>query len=193
MCLAQVFYVLSVFTCLPTTSPCFSMEFDSLHISSLSAALNVCLLFFHPDLTPDCSLNWILILPLSFYCFFVSLLHTEKRIWKQVRLYSHLTVNCGREPEHRAQIFSITGLSAVLYFYIFPHMWYVFKYLSSPNSNFPGPFLRKLPLIHVGIVPLTVVGIVSGVSSTDVTSGAKHSSPFAWGQRCQLGTEKKSA
>lgn len=192
MCLAQVFHVLSVFTCLPTTSPCFSREFDSLHISSLSAALNVCLLFFHPALTPNCSLNSILILPLSFYCFFVSLLHTQKHVWKQVRLYSHLT-DLWEETRAPSTDFLHHWSLCCSLFLDFPYTWYVFKYLSSPNSNFPGPFLRKLPLIHVGIVPLTVVGIASGVSSTDVTSGAKLSSPFAWGQRCQLGTERKSA
>lgn len=69
----------------------------------------------------------------------------------------------------------------------------VLKYLSSPNSNFPGPFLRKLPLIHVGIVPLTAVGMASGVSSAEVTRAAKLSSPLACGQRCQLGTERKLA
>lgn len=81
----------------------------------------------------------------------------------------------------------------IVYFYIFPYVLCIFKYLSSPNSNFPGPFLRKLPLIHVGIVPLIAVGIASGVSSTEVTRAAKLSSPLACGQRCQLGTEKKLA
>lgn len=64
------------------------------------------------------------------------------------------------------------------------------KYLSFPNSNFPGPFLRKLPLIHVGIVPVIVVGMGSGVSSTERTKGAIVSSPLAFGHRCQLGTER---
>lgn len=70
-------------------------------------------------------------------------------------------------------------------------VWCVFKYLSSPNSNFPGPFLRKLPLIHVGIAPLMAVGIGWGVSSPEVTRAAKLSSPLACGQRCQLGTTRK--
>lgn len=65
-----------------------------------------------------------------------------------------------------------------------------FKYLSFPNSNFPGPFLRKLPLIHVGIVPLIVVGIGSGVSSIVCTRAAMLSSPLPCGHRCQLGTER---
>lgn len=65
------------------------------------------------------------------------------------------------------------------------------EYLSSPNSNFPGPFLRKLPLIHVGTVPVMVVEISSGVSSTELTRAARLSSPLACGHRCQLGTERK--
>lgn len=84
----------------------------------------------------------------------------------------------------------LLSLLLLLFCWVF-FMWYVFKYLSSPNSNFPGPFLRKLPLIHVGIVPLIVVGIASGVSSTEVTRAAMLSSPLACGQRCQLGTKNK--
>lgn len=68
-------------------------------------------------------------------------------------------------------------------------MFFFLKYLSFPNSNFPGPFLRKLPLIQVGTVPLMVVGIGSGVSSTERTSGAMLSSPLACGHRCLLDTE----
>lgn len=63
------------------------------------------------------------------------------------------------------------------------------KYLSVPNSNFPGPFLRKLPLIQGGIVPFMVVGMGSGVSSAERTRGAKHSSPLACGHLCLLDTE----
>lgn len=62
------------------------------------------------------------------------------------------------------------------------------KYLSSPNSNFPGPFLKKLPLIQAGIVPLVVVGMGSGVSSPECTNGATLSSPLACGHRSLLGT-----
>lgn len=62
------------------------------------------------------------------------------------------------------------------------------KYRSSPNSNLPGPFLRKLPLIHDGMCPLMVLGMGSGVSCAELTRGAMVSSPLAFGHRCQLGT-----
>lgn len=75
-------------------------------------------------------------------------------------------------------------LQATMFFFI------VFlKYLSVPNSNFPGPFLRKLPLIQGGIVPFMVVGMGLGVSSAERTRGAKHSSPLACGHLCLLDTE----
>lgn len=64
-------------------------------------------------------------------------------------------------------------------------------YLSSPNSNFPGPFLRKLPLIQVGIHPLIVVGIGSGVSSADCTKCSKLSNPAAFGHRSLLLTAER--
>jgi len=47
-------------------------------------------------------------------------------------------------------------------------------YFSSPNSNFPGPFLRRLPLIHPGICPLILAGMGSGVSSTVCSKGEMH-------------------
>lgn len=62
------------------------------------------------------------------------------------------------------------------------------KYRSSPNSNFPGPFLKKLPLIHDGMCPWIVLGMGSGVSFAELTRGAMVSSPLAFGHRCQLGT-----
>lgn len=49
----------------------------------------------------------------------------------------------------------------------------------SPNSNFPGPLRRRLPLIQEGMVPCTSVEIGSGVSSTERTRGAIVSSPFS--------------
>lgn len=67
----------------------------------------------------------------------------------------------------------------------------ILRYLSVPNSNFPGPFLRKLPLIQAGIDPFTVVGMGSGVSSAEQTRGAKHSSPLACGHRCLLDTDSR--
>lgn len=81
-------------------------------------------------------------------------------------------------------VFTIYHDNTCLFFFI------VFlKYLSVPNSNFPGPFLRKLPLIQGGIVPFMVVGMGSGVSSAEWTRGAKHSSPLACGHLCLLDTE----
>lgn len=73
-------------------------------------------------------------------------------------------------------------------------LYIIFKvlsaYLSSPNSNFPGPFLKKLPLSQAGIVPLVVVGMGSGVSSTECTKGATLSSPLARGHRSLLDTSR---
>ena len=58
--------------------------------------------------------------------------------------------------------------------------------MSSPNSNFPGPFLRKLPLIQDGMVPLMVVEIGWGVSSAELTRGAMLTRPLASGHRWVL-------
>lgn len=80
-------------------------------------------------------------------------------------------------------VFTIYHDNTCIFFIVF------LKYLSVPNSNFPGPFLRKLPLIQGGIVPSMVVGMGSGVSSAERTRGAKHSSPLACGHLCLLDTE----
>ncbi len=79
--------------------------------------------------------------------------------------------------------------SAIHYFGYVSFTYLMLTYLSFPNSNFPGPFLRKLPLIHDGMVPLMVVEMGSGVSSTERTRGARLSSPLAFGHRCLLVTE----
>lgn len=89
-------------------------------------------------------------------------------------------------------IFSIYSTGMCLQSTMIIHVFFfiVFlKYLSVPNSNFPGPFLRKLPLIQGGIVPSMFVGMGSGVSSAERTRGAKHSSPLACGHLCLLDTE----
>lgn len=54
-----------------------------------------------------------------------------------------------------------------------------FSYCVFPNSNFPGPLRRSLPLIQGGMFPCTSVEISSGVSSTVRTRGAMDSSPFS--------------
>lgn len=41
-----------------------------------------------------------------------------------------------------------------------------------PNSNLPGPLRSKCPQIHVGMLPVMVVGMGSGVSSTLRNNGA---------------------
>lgn len=64
------------------------------------------------------------------------------------------------------------------------------SYLLSPNSNLPGPFLRKLPVIQQGISPLITVLMGSGVSSTVLTRGPMNSRPLADGRF--LSAEKKS-
>lgn len=64
------------------------------------------------------------------------------------------------------------------------------SYLLSPNSNLPGPFLRKLPVIQEGISPLITVLMGSGVSSTELTRGPMNSRPLADGRF--LLAEKKS-
>lgn len=63
-------------------------------------------------------------------------------------------------------------------------------YLLSPNSNLPGPFLRKLPVTQEGIWPLITVLMGSGVSSTELTRGPMNSRPLADGRF--LLAEKKS-
>ena len=55
------------------------------------------------------------------------------------------------------------------------HFWF-------PNSNFPGPFLSRLPEIQEGMLPRTSVAMGSGVSSTERTRGAMDSSPLSSGQ-----------
>ena len=46
--------------------------------------------------------------------------------------------------------------------FVTTHVWF-------PYSNFPGPFLRKLPVIQSGMVPVTRVLMTSGVCSADLT------------------------
>lgn len=53
----------------------------------------------------------------------------------------------------------------------FTHFWF-------PISNFPGPFLKKFPLIHSGIRPTTCVPMGSGVSSTETTIFSMHGRPW---------------
>ena len=62
------------------------------------------------------------------------------------------------------------------------------SYLSSPNSNLAGPFLRKLPLTQEGMRPVMWVGMGLGVSSLVVTRAARLSRPLAWGHLCLLPT-----
>lgn len=60
-------------------------------------------------------------------------------------------------------------------------------YLSLPNSNLPGPFLSRFPLIHLGMCPLILAGMGSGVSSTLCTKGEMHCSPRGlWQGICSL-------
>lgn len=69
------------------------------------------------------------------------------------------------------------------------HLKFHFKesYLSLPNSNLPGPFLSRFPLIHLGICPLILAGMGSGVSSTLCTKGEMHCSPLGlWLRICSL-------
>lgn len=67
----------------------------------------------------------------------------------------------------------------------FPAMIVIFSVLKEPYdthlllpiSNFPGPFLRKLPLIQEGMLPVIVVVMGSGVSSTEQTRFSMHGRP----------------
>ncbi len=63
-------------------------------------------------------------------------------------------------------------------------------HLLLPISNFPGPFLRKLPLIQEGMLPVIVVVMGSGVSSAEHTRFSMHGRPWTsvkcWSLFCNL-------